>query len=191
MADFLDEDLQRLASLVAHGLSDEQICDAMAIAPQTLKLAKDEEVFKLALSAKKVEYYEKQIVANSGWDAIEETGISKVLEAFKWNTDPVFALKAAETANKMLRRTPNGKQNAPIDASAVGNVVMIQLNQRFVSGLDGMLDVTAHKSKPLPPKRQTDMPTPKQVQSLLLEDQRIEEESLNMDGLELAFAENV
>lgn len=186
MSQFEKDDLLRIASLVMHGLSDDDICDAVGISPQLLKVMREDPDFTEAYAEKKLEAVEREIRMNEGWDGIEDLAIAKVIDSFKWNSDPDFALRAAMAANKMTRRS---RAPATLDANNGSHVVTITLNQQFVTTLDGTLDVQEKRQKTLPPQRRSDLPNPQQVQNLLTgqvsEGEIVEE--INMDSLQRAF----
>lgn len=169
MAEFAEGDLKRLASLVAHGLSDEQISSALGQDEATIRLAKEDPVYKAAISEKLLENFEGEIDRVTGWDNVETKAVNGLSEVLAWNKNPDFLLKTAAIANRAVRTKANTARNM-LDATRIGQVVVLQLNQRFVTGLNGQLDLTIEHGRELPAKKQIDTPNPRMVENFLLRD---------------------
>lgn len=167
MAEFKDGDLERLAALVAHGLSDEQITSALGIDDDTLKLAKHQPAYREAYQKKIIGNYEDEIARVEGWDGLEKKAVDGIAKVLEWNQNPDYLLRVAAISNKAVRMKANVASQT-LDATRVGQVVVLQLNQHFVNHLDGQLDLTIARTRELPQKKQIDTPNPRMVERMLL-----------------------
>jgi hypothetical protein len=163
---------KKVGSLAAYGMNDRAIADALLLSAEQLHFAKTSEEFKQAFSTAAQSRAERVMQLEEGWDALEEKALGTVLETLEHNRDPKFALHAAFVANKAVRRSPasNGRV---IDASKVNNVIVLQLNQKFVQKVqvtdqNAVLDVSpiVERQRQLP-RKSHDVPTPKKVSNLL------------------------
>lgn len=161
----------RAGSLAAHGLSDQQIADILLLSIEQIGAARNTDEYKKKYAAIAEEEIQKQIDLADGWDGVEEKAIAQVLETLVYNRDPKFALLAAHTANKAIRRKANNQPKVVDGSAPVNNVITLNLNKTYVTNITSgeaggnTIDVT-----PRPENTQrkiSDLPSPKSVEELL------------------------
>ena len=161
------QDLKRLASLVAHGFPDEDICDALGIDEATLAEAKEEVEFKAAMLEKKQQRLQEEVERVEGWDGVELKAVNTLQEILRHNKNPDFILRTASFANRAQRR-PISQRNKPIGDGTIGSVIVLKVSQNFVNGT-GPSKVIEHRGERGEiPKKQVSIPTPRIVEKHLL-----------------------
>ena len=162
---------QRAGNLAAYGFIDTQIADTLLLNMDQVAAVMQTPEFHEAKSKALAERTQRQIDLEEGWDAVEEKALASILETLQYNRDPRFALGAAAIANKAVRRTPGGNGKV-INAAKAGNVIVLQMNNKFVQKVqqqseDGeVVDVSPRPVTQIPKKR-SDVPTPNAVSTLL------------------------
>lgn len=121
----------RIASMVAMGVPDTQIAEAVALSPGRISQIKDDTVFQEMLAAKYAARMEENAQFDSSWDSVEKQSLKVLNDTLKYNRNPEFALKVAMVANKAQRR---GQQNVTLPTH-MGDRVVINLNASFVGKL--------------------------------------------------------
>lgn len=163
---------KKAGSLSAYGLGDRQIADALLLNEGQVAWAKSTQEFRDSFAVAAQSRAERAIELEEGWDALESRALATVLETIEHNRDPKFALHAAFVANKAARKSPSSAGRV-IDAAHSGNVIMLQINQKFVTKIQtgetqATLDITPAGDRLVPlPKKSHDVPTPKKVGALL------------------------
>lgn len=159
---------KRVGALAAYGIGEREIANALLLSEELMEQVRNTDAYKKAYAEKAAERVERAVAMEEGWDGVEQLGIEKVLDALAFNVDPRFALQAAAIANRAQRRTAPHKV---INATVVNKVVVLTLNQRFVTKLTGGAGagVIEGESRDMSavPRKQVDLPTPRKVSEML------------------------
>lgn len=184
------EKLEKIASLILHGVPLEQVADAVGLSLGRVAQIKEEKEYGEIYQKLASEHFEKYQDMNDGWDLVESMSQAVLLENLKWNKNPDFALKAAMVANKATRRGQHAN-NQPIPAGRAGAAVIINLNTRFVTGKE-TLDISAHpQAQTIDGKvqsKQINMMPPTQVEQLLRPEAEKDISEINLDYLHSRIA---
>lgn len=158
---------KRCGSLSAHGLSDLTIADILLLSIEQVVACRASPEFKEQYAAEADRSIQAQIDRDEGWDALEEEAVSQLLQNVKVMRDPKFALMAAATANRAIRRKQSVGEPKVADASKVEtNIIILNLNKGFVeSSGNKTIDITPKKPEQI--QRRSDLPSPKAVDELL------------------------
>lgn len=124
--------LNKIAELVQFGATNGEIAEATGLNGEEIAQVRALPAFSELLSSLQMGKFDSIKTMNDGWDAIEQRGLTAVLEHMAWSKDPEFALKAATIANKSLRR--GIKTNQPLQGSMDTRSV-IHLNQTFIENM--------------------------------------------------------
>lgn len=109
--------LEKLAKLAYDGASTKSISQCFNVEEsQILEIIETDE-YKKQLSVITVENLEQAQLLDKGWEGVESFAVSRVLNELQHNPDPDFALKAAQVANKAIRRNGTMRQNTPIQVN--------------------------------------------------------------------------
>jgi len=165
----------RAGSLAAHGLNDYQLVDVLLLTYEQVISVKESVEYRAKYAEVADAAITQQLTMAEGWDAIEEEAIKKILTTMQYNSDPKYALAAAQIANKAERRR-RIKDTAPvIDASKAGgnttNVIILKMNRNFISVQEGnentrTIDAQVVNKNDVP-RKLSDLPNPKQVEEIL------------------------
>lgn len=173
VVDILDEvdepTILRAASLSAKNLLDGQIADILLLTMEQMTAVKSSQIFKKKYAEEANEIIDAQIARSEGWDALEDEALAELIKTLRFNKDPKFLLAAAATANRAERRKRAGSEEVKvIDASQqTNNVIILTMNRNYIqqSGESRQLDITPRPTQI--PLKQSDIPAPKLVDSLL------------------------
>jgi hypothetical protein len=172
MAAELDSDkLERIAEMLAVGVPQNQIAEAMGISEGRITQLKEQPEFKEWLAEKSAKRFQEIQDVNDGWDNIERKAIETIRKKLNTTFDPDYALRAAMVANRATRKGVGG--NVPLPAQ-MGDRVTLQLNQTFVGRMQNLSlvgesikdikslkDILSHK--------RVNLMAPQQVKNLLLD----------------------
>ena len=161
---------ERIACLAARGLSDYSIADIILLSIDHIKAVKESPEFKNKYANEADRIIQEQIDRDEGWDGIETKALETLLETMRFNRDPKFALQTAMIANRAERRAKTGKKDpAIIDASIAdrgSNIVILNVNKTYIQNQqNNSVDAVPNKGKI--PLKQSDIPSPKLVESIL------------------------
>jgi hypothetical protein len=134
---------ERVANMVAMGVSNFQVAEAMGLSEGRISQILGEDDFKVILAERYMQDQKRNSELNGGWDELEQTALGVLKKNMKYNMNPEFALRAAAVANKAQRRGAVG--NTPLPAQ-MGHRVVISLKQVFVDKLQSGLHTGAMKN---------------------------------------------
>lgn len=157
----------KIGNLVAHGLPDNAIAEALLLSAEQISAAKGMHEYKVALARQLAEQQQQAIDISMGWDKVEEIAVAAVLGSLAHRSDPQFALHAAYIANKAKRKTAASATRV-IDASKAGNTIILTLNKNYVQKNE-IVQIVApvSNSHTLLPKKHSDVLTPQRVTEIL------------------------
>lgn len=129
----IKEKMQRVASLTAHGISDEDIADSTGLSVTMVLQLRETKEYKEAYAAIRAENLDEQLTLNDCYDTVELLAVSTIIDKLRVTRDFDTALKAATMANKAQRRRVGNNQ--PLDGRE-GATVVFNLQQNFVEKLN-------------------------------------------------------
>lgn len=160
--------IERLASMIAAGIPQTQIAEALGLSEGRISQLKDTDEFRTALAEKQAAKFEEQQELNDGWDSVERRALKVVVDNLKWNNNPDFALKAAMVANRATRR--GGNQTLPTN---MGSHAVINLSVNFLQKLQGLRmpamesDEVSETGEVNSPSKTSDLMSPDGIATLL------------------------
>lgn len=125
----------KIAGMLAAGVAETQVAEAVGLSPGRISQLKEEPDFIPFLSAAQSKRAAEAMEVNDGWDSIERLALKTLQRNLTHNTNPDFALRAAMIANRAIRK--GGVGNNQLTAPPAGGAVIINLNAAFVSALSG------------------------------------------------------
>lgn len=120
------QQLEKIASLFAHGVSQADIAEVFGVTEGRISQLKETVEFKAAFEEKQNVLTLREQELNEGWDKIEEKAIEQIHEKLEAGFDPNFALRAGVMANKAQRR--GRVANLTLDAAGRHEGGTVKLN---------------------------------------------------------------
>lgn len=133
---------ERIANLLAAGVPETQVADAVGLSPGRITQIKEEEEFQAYMSKAASAKAQMNTDLNDGWDGIERSALKILSDNMRINRNPEFALRVAAVANRATRRGPQGNQT--LNAPTQGQVI-VNLNAAFVNQLQGVATPTTNR----------------------------------------------
>ena len=162
---------RRAAHLSAKGILDGQIRDILLLSDEQVTAIKTSQEFKEKYAEEANEAIERQFTLEEGWNTLEEEALHNLISNLKYNKDPKFMLATAQIANRAERRSKQAKHQVEkiIDATKNenNNIVILNINKNYVErgGAEKTITMTARPAQI--PLKQSDVPAPKLVDSIL------------------------
>lgn len=128
---------EKIAGMLAAGVGELQVAEAVGLSPGRISQIKEEEGFISVMAEAQSKRAAETMELNDGWNNVEVSALRILQRNLKHNSNPDFALRAAMVANRAQRR--GGSGNVPLGAGATGGAVVINLNQQFVQQLTGTM----------------------------------------------------
>jgi len=165
MENALKLQLEKMASMQIAGVPSTQIALATGLSEGRISQLHEEPIYLEILQALSAKDHEKQELLNQGWDSVEAMSVGVLVRELQGTPEPEFALRAAQAANKAVRR--GQFKNNPI-AQNMGLKAVVMLNPTFVDKLQQNFDVTKTNNEDTKlEKKECDFLAPNAVQKLL------------------------
>lgn len=130
----------KIAQMVIAGVPDAQIAEVFGVAASTIGDLRDHPDFKTIYAKVYAEKFETIEVMDNSWDAIEQLAMKQVIDSLSMTKDPRFALTAAMSANRAVRRKMGNAliqpQNDRKMVLHMSSVFMAQVNHNVTAQME-------------------------------------------------------
>jgi hypothetical protein len=115
------------------GSLPESICEVLSCSREELTEIENDSLYKEVRQLIGAIQLQSKADSETGWDALEQMAVKKLVEKINFEKDSEFLLRVAAVANKAQRRS--APQQGVLDPSSAGQRTTINLTTRFLQRL--------------------------------------------------------